>query len=233
MSMSDPELIEAARESDEEAWEQIVARYQPLINAISRRYRLAPSDAHDVSQHVWMQLLDHIDKLREPRALRGWIAVTTTHRCYEISRGQKRSVSVDPLAIGSFDLVDTAAKRMNSDGRLDIDDDLLRAEERSAIRQGLAELTEVQQQLLLLLVADPPVPYCEIGRRMNLPTGSIGPTRARLLTKLRKTRALRPLIEDLPGTRSGGRVTRHPKVAKPGKRLVSLAPVAAGKRGPQ
>ena len=89
MSMSDPELIEAARESDEEAWEQIVARYQPLINAISRRYRLAPSDGHDVSQHVWMQLLDHIDKLREPRALRGWIAVTTTHRCYEISRGQK------------------------------------------------------------------------------------------------------------------------------------------------
>ena len=196
MSMSDAELIGAARKGDESAWEQIVARYQSLINAISRRYRLAPSDAHDVSQHVWLQLVDHVDKLRDPRALPGWIAVTTTHRCYEISRAQKRSVTVDPLAIGGFDLVVTAAKRMNSDGRLDIDDDLLRAEQRSAVQQGLAELTEAQQQLLLLLVADPPVPYREIGRRMNLPTGSIGPTRARLLTKLRRTRAVRQLVED-------------------------------------
>jgi RNA polymerase sigma factor (sigma-70 family) len=196
VSMSDVELIGAARKGDEAAWEQIVARYQSLINAISRRYRLAPSDAHDVSQHVWMQLVDHIDKLRDPHALPGWIAVTTTHRCYEISRAHKRSVTVDPLAIGSFDLVDTAAKRANSDGRFDIDDDLVRAEQRSAVQQGLAELTETQRQLLLLLVADPPVPYREIGRRMNLPTGSIGPTRARLLMKLRRTRALRQLVED-------------------------------------
>ena len=191
MSMSDAELIGAARKGDETAWEQIVARYQALINAISRRCRLAPSDAHDVSQHVWMQLVDHVDKLRDPRALPGWIAVTATHRCYEISRAQRRSVTVDPLATASLDLVDTAAKRMNNEGRLDVDDDLLRAEQRSAVQEGLAELTEAQQQLLLLLVADPPVPYCEIGRRMNLPTGSIGPTRARLLMKLRRTTAVR------------------------------------------
>jgi RNA polymerase sigma factor (sigma-70 family) len=196
VSMSDAELIGAARKGDEAAWEQIVARYQSLINAIIRRYRLAPSDAHDVSQHVWMQLVDHVDKLRDPRALPGWIAVTTTHRCYEISRAQKRSVAVDPLAIGSFDLVDTATKRTKSDGRFDIDDDLLRAEQRRAVQQGLAELTETQRQLLLLLVADPPVPYSEIGRRLNLPTGSIGPTRGRLLEKLRRTTAVRRLVED-------------------------------------
>jgi RNA polymerase sigma factor (sigma-70 family) len=198
VSMSDAQLIGAARKGDETAWEQIVARYQSLINAISRRYRMSPSDAHDVSQHVWMQLVDHVDKLRDPRALPGWIAVTTTHRCYEISRAHQRSVTVDPLATGSFDLVDTAAKRANSDGRFDIDHDLLRAEQCSAVRQGLAELTETQRQLLLLLVADPPVPYREIGRRMNLPTGSIGPTRARLLMKLRRTGAVRRLVEDPP-----------------------------------
>jgi RNA polymerase sigma factor (sigma-70 family) len=196
VSMSDAELIGAARKGDETAWEEIVARYQSLINAISRRHRLAPSDAHDVSQHVWMQLVDHVDKLRDPRALPGWIAATATHRCYEISRAHKRSVTVDPLAIGSFDLVDTAAKRTNGDGRSDIDDDLLRAEQRSAVKQGLAELTETQRQLLLLLVADPPVPYSEIGRRLNLPTGSIGPTRGRLLEKLRRTTAVRRLVED-------------------------------------
>ncbi len=206
MSMSDAELLGAAKKGDETAWQEIIARYQSLINAISRRYRLAPYDAHDVSQYVWMQLVDHIHKLRDPRALPGWIAVTTTHRCYEILRAHKRSVTVDPLAIGTFGLVDMAAKTINGDGRSDVDDDLLRAEQRSAVQQGLAELTEGQQQLLLLLVADPPVPYREISRRMNLPTGSIGPTRARLLKKLRGTRAVRRLVEDPPSTGSAEQI---------------------------
>jgi DNA-directed RNA polymerase specialized sigma24 family protein len=76
MWRSDAELLGAAEEGDEEAWVEIIARYQSLINAISRRHRLAPSDAKDVSQYVWLQLLSHIDKLREPRALSGW-----TGRC--------------------------------------------------------------------------------------------------------------------------------------------------------
>jgi RNA polymerase sigma factor (sigma-70 family) len=213
MSHSDAELIEAARECDEEAWEQIVGRYQPLINGISRRHRLAPDDVNDLSQFVWMQLLDHIHKLREPRALRGWIAATTTHRCYEILRNHKRSVSVDPLVIGRFELAEATARKTNGEGPSGVDDDLLRAEERRAIRQGLAELTESQQELLRLLVADPPVPYCEISRRMRLPIGSIGPTRARLLKKLEGSIAVRRLIEDLPSARSGARMNRHRKVA--------------------
>jgi RNA polymerase sigma factor (sigma-70 family) len=198
VSLADAELLGAARKGDDDAWEQIIARYQSLINAICRRHRLASYDTNDVSQYVWLQLVRHINRLREPRALCGWISATTTHRCYEILRAHKRSVSVDPLAIGSFDLVDTAAKRTDSEDLFGIDDDLLRAEQRRAIRQALAELTETQQQLLLLLVADPPVPYCEISRRMNLPVGSIGPTRARLLRKLQRSDAVRLLIEDLP-----------------------------------
>jgi DNA-directed RNA polymerase specialized sigma24 family protein len=105
---------------------------------------------------------------------------------------------VDPLVICRFELVDTTARRTNSESRFAVDDDLLRAEQRRAIRQGLAELTETQQELLLLLVADPPVPYCEISRRMNVPIGSIGPTRARLLKKLQNSVAVRLLMEDMP-----------------------------------
>jgi RNA polymerase sigma factor (sigma-70 family) len=213
MSHSDAELIEAARACDEDAWEQIVGRYQPLINGISRRHRLAPDDVNDLSQYVWMQLLDHVHKLREPRALPGWIAATTTHRCYEILRNHKRSVSVDPLVMGRFELAAATARKTNGDGPVGIDDDLLRADERRAIRQGLAELTESQQELLSLLVADPPVPYSEISRRMRLPIGSIGPTRARLLKKLKGSIAVRRLIEDLPDARSGARMNKHRKAA--------------------
>jgi DNA-directed RNA polymerase specialized sigma24 family protein len=108
----------AARKGDDDAWEQIIARYPSLINAVCRRHRLASYEAPDVSQYVWMQLVRHINKLREPRALCGWISATATHRCYEILRTHKRSVIVDPLAIGSFDLVGTAAKSTDSEGLL-------------------------------------------------------------------------------------------------------------------
>ncbi len=198
MSCSDTELVESATKSNQEAWEQLINRYQHLINAVCRRHRLAPSDAQDVSQYVWMQLVDHLQKLREPSALPGWIAATTRHRCYEILRNRKRSVSVDPLVICRSELVGTAARATNSEGQFAVDDELLRAEQRSVVRQGLAELREDQRQLLLLLVADPPVPYCEISRRMKVPIGSIGPTRARLLRKLQKSIGVRLVIEDLP-----------------------------------
>lgn len=188
MSLSETGIAELAAKDDEEAWEQLIGRFQPLIDSIARRHRLAPSDAQDVSQYVWLQLLSHANTLREPRALPGWIATTTKHRCYEILRGHKRLVSADPLLMSTT----------NSDGHLAIDDELMRAEQRSVVRQGLAELREDQQQLLLLLVADPPVPYCEISRRMQLPIGSIGPTRARLLNKLRNSVAERLFIEDQP-----------------------------------
>lgn len=198
MSRSDTELVESATKSNQEAWEQLIDRYQPLISSISRRHRLTPSDAQDVSQYVWMQLLGHLHTLREPSALPGWIAATTKHRCYEILRSHRRSVSVDPLVICRSELVDAAARGTNSEGHGAVDDELLRAEQRSVVRQALAELTEHQQQLLLLLVEDPPVPYCEISRRMKLPIGSIGPTRARLLRKLQKSIGVRLLIQDQP-----------------------------------
>ncbi len=192
MSPSETGIAELATKDQEEGWNQLVACFQPLIDSIARRHRLAASDAQDVSQYVWMQLLGHVNRLREPRALPGWIATTTKRRCYEILRDHKRLISADPLLMSMT----------NSDGHFAIDDELLRAEQRSVVRQGLAELREDQQQLLLLLIADPPVPYCEISRRMQLPIGSIGPTRARLLNKLKNNVARRLFVEDQPSDAS-------------------------------
>ena len=49
----------------------------------------------------------------------------------------------------------------------------------------MAHLPSQWQQLMDLLMADPPVPYAEISDQLGLPVGSIGPTRGRCLAKLR------------------------------------------------
>jgi hypothetical protein len=66
-------------------------------------------------------------------------------------------------------------------------EELLRQERHRAVRDGLAELKPEQRELLLLLHAEPPLSYQELRRRLGIPTGSIGPTPARCLAKLRQT----------------------------------------------
>jgi DNA-directed RNA polymerase specialized sigma24 family protein len=66
-----------------------------------------------------------------------------------------------------------------------VDEALLAAERAQVVREAMAHLPAQWQQLLELLMADPPISYAEISDQLGLPVGSIGPTRGRCLAKLR------------------------------------------------
>jgi RNA polymerase sigma factor (sigma-70 family) len=178
-------LVHAAREGDHSAWDAIVDRFLPLVGAIIRRHRLSEADGDDVSQTVWLRLVEHLDALREPDALPGWIRTTVRNECLRVLAVRGRVQVVDPQDGGSFPDADDAAAA--------VDDELLAAERRQALRDGLAELPAGRRDLLLLLLTDPPLGYEEISNRLGIPIGSIGPTRARALEQLRRTRSLRGL----------------------------------------
>jgi RNA polymerase sigma factor (sigma-70 family) len=183
-------LVHAAREGRQDAWDAIVGRFLPLVGAIIRRHRLSDADGDDVSQTVWLRLVEHLDALREPEALPGWIRTTTRNECLRVLAARGRVQVVDPQEGGSFP--DSSSDRA-------VDDELLAAERRQALREALAELPAGRRDLLLLLLTDPPLAYEEISARLGLPIGSIGPTRARALEQLRRTRALRGLGPDPVG----------------------------------
>ena len=191
------ELVSAAAQGDQEAWERIVVRYQPLIRSVARRFRLSEADVDDVSQGVWLKLVECLDRLREPRALPGWLAVTTARASLAVSKASTRTIAVDPLApaesgYGMQWLVGAAPASEP------LDDALLRLETQQAVREGLADLPQAQRDLLLLLVAEPPLSYEQISQRVGLAVGSIGPTRRRCLSKLRDTDAVRQAGLDNP-----------------------------------
>ncbi len=183
-------LVHAAREGEQVAWDAIVDRFLPLVGAIIRRHRLSEADGDDVSQTVWLRLVEHLGALREPDALPGWIRTTARNECLRVLSARGRVQVVDPQEGGSFPDADTADA---------IDDELLAAERRQALREALAELPAGRRDLLLLLLTDPPLGYEEISSRLGIPIGSIGPTRARALEQLRRTRALRGLGPDPVG----------------------------------
>ena len=193
-------LVAAAAHGDQGAWNAIVDRYLPLVFSVTRAHRLSQRDAEDVNQTVWLRLVEHLGDIREPRALPKWIMTTAKHECLRLIKAGHRELPVDPLSDKAIDGTDD----------LGLDAELLRAERHQALRDGLAELTPAHRRLLLLLVADPPLSYREISELIGIPIGSIGPTRARILERLRGTSALRRYsgVESLTEDMGGGRDDR-------------------------
>src|SRR5512135_1442392 len=93
-------LVRASAEGDQEAWGALADRYAGLVLGVTRQFRLSPADAEDVSQTVWLRLVEHLPTLREARALAGWLVTTTRHECLRQLRKQRKVVPVDPLVPG-------------------------------------------------------------------------------------------------------------------------------------
>jgi RNA polymerase sigma factor (sigma-70 family) len=187
MSKNQPvtDLVTRARNGDRQAWDTLVERYAPLIWSICRRNRLTDADACDIAQNVWLRLVDQLGALRDPAALPGWLATTTRRECAKVLCAAR-----EPPAAGCG----LDAETLPDEQAVTAEQQLLVAERHAALREALQDLPPVGQRLITLLAADPPVPYAEISTRLDIPVGSIGPTRRRCLDKLRQHPAITALI---------------------------------------
>lgn len=169
-------LVRRAAEGDRRAWERLHEQYTRLIWAITREFRLIESDAADVVQATWLRLFEHIHRIESPDRVGSWLAATARHECLRTLSAHKKIV----LGHDEADTLDGVA----APGP-EVDEQLLAAERAEMVRQAMACLPGRWQQLLELLMADPPVSYAEISDQLGLPVGSIGPTRSRCLARLR------------------------------------------------
>jgi RNA polymerase sigma factor (sigma-70 family) len=179
-------LVRASAQGDETAWIELVRRFTPRVMAVIRSYRLTGADAQDVSQTVWLRLVEHLDGLREPEALPGWLRVTTEHECDRQRQRGRRTVPVDPHC----------GEAMNQPSTEDVEAAIVRAELRQALRDGLAELPERDQALLRAYALAEP--YKDITQLLQMKMGSVGPTLRRCLDRLRRTQALRAYLGSTP-----------------------------------
>jgi RNA polymerase sigma factor (sigma-70 family) len=180
-------LVHGAADGDQRAWDSLVDRFSGLVWSVTRQHRLSDADAADVCQATWLRLVENLAALREPEAVGGWLATTARRECLRIIRHSGRQVVTD--IEGEIEL---AADSQQTDP-----DRFLLADERHvAMRAAFAQLGEACRTLLKLLIADPPLSYSEISGVLDMPIGSIGPTRARCLDRLRKSPALAGITAD-------------------------------------
>jgi RNA polymerase sigma factor (sigma-70 family) len=178
--MDDPVAgwVRAAAAGDARAWEEIVDRYTDLVWSICRAHRMSDDDAADAVQLTWLRLLQNLERIRDPRRLGGWLATTCRRECLALLRRSRSSIAVE----------DEHMDRLLG-GTAPADQPVLAAEQYAALWQAFQRLSEWCQRVLRALVVeaeDGPPSYRLVASQLQVPVGSLGPTRARCLSQLRK-----------------------------------------------
>lgn len=173
---NDEQLLESAGAGDQCAWDAIVNRHGSRVWAVARAHRLSTADAEDVFQVTFLRLVTHMGTIRDPSRVGAWLATTARHECLRILRRAGRSIPSGDDAV--LDAADPLLPPLDSR--------LLTDERQAALREALGRLSAPCQRLLRALMADPEPSYEEVSRALDMPIGSIGPTRGRCLKHLRK-----------------------------------------------
>jgi RNA polymerase sigma factor (sigma-70 family) len=169
------ELLRRAANGDMTAWNRLIDQFARLIWSITVTFKLAESDAADVVQTTWLRLLEHIDRIEHPDRVGSWLAATARNECLRNLAARKRIVLSD-------DDVELGNALAHSP---EVDERLLAHERDQTVRDAMSRLPGRWQRLLEMLMADPPASYADISDELELPIGSIGPTRGRCLARLR------------------------------------------------
>lgn len=174
------DLLERAAAGDQSAWVRIVDRYAPLVWSVARSFRLSSADAADVHQATWLRLVEQLESIRDPERLGAWLATTARREALALLRRASRD-----LPTGDMHLLEPRLE--SSDPDQSPDSQLLRRERDEDLWEAIGKLPGNCRNLLRLLLIDPPPSYAEVSAALDIPVGSIGPTRARCLEHLRRS----------------------------------------------
>lgn len=170
------DLVGLAGGGNPRAWEELVSRFGGMIAATGRRYRLTPADNAELQQNTWLRLVENLHRIEQPERVGGWLATTARRESLQLlRRSSKYHGGADQMLANMPDnhLPDPDARPI--------------AEEREVVvRAAWERLKPRCQELLELLVSDDPMGYKDLSQLLNMPVGSIGPTRARCLEHLRR-----------------------------------------------
>src|SRR5919197_2915498 len=175
-------LTRQAAAGDDRAWADLVRRLDGVLHTVARRYRLTAADVDDVVQTTWLRALAHVDRLNDPGAIAAWLIVTVRREAMRtLQRATREILTDDPRAVEEPDEAcpETVA---------------IERERRAAVHGAVNRLPGRQRTLLRSMLRSPCTSYAQISVRLDMPVGSIGPTRDRALARLREDRELERVV---------------------------------------
>jgi RNA polymerase sigma factor (sigma-70 family) len=190
---SDADLIERCRAGQSWAWEALVRRYQRLVYTVPRRAGLDEAQVADVFQTCFSRLFEGLARIEDGSRVQAWLVTTARRETLRLLGLRQRETSLDADVSDAADGEEADVRGNSSplDRLVDSDplpeDRLALWQEQDRLRRVLDQLDAPTRRLVdLLFLQDPPLAYAELSRQLEIPVGSIGPTRARCLAKLRR-----------------------------------------------
>lgn len=173
-------LLQKCRRRDDAAWSILINGFWRLVYSVPKRLGLPDADCEDVCQATFVALHRNLDRIESAQALPKWLSVTA---CREAVRHQRIiGRKVDPPSLQTSDLDELVASEEQTAEQLALE--TLAAYELRLRIQGLDG--RCKNLLEALFLEDNEASYAEVSRRAEMPIGSIGPTRKRCLSKLKK-----------------------------------------------
>lgn len=185
LSVHDDELLAGCRAGDAAVWAELVGRYERLVRSIPRAYGLGATDVEEIAQMTFSVLVQSLDRLRPDSRLAPWLSTVARRHTWRLLEARRREpvMDIDDRRAPSYDNVAVSATR---------------AGDAAWVRDGLRLLPSRCRVLLEALYLDGERSYADIAGDLEIPIGSIGPTRARCLEHLRSIllRATREVPHD-------------------------------------
>jgi len=175
MELGNGALVSRAVAGEPEALDGLIERFSGLVLSVARSHGLNSTDAADVSQTVWLRLLEHLSRIENPDSVAGWLATTTQRESRRFRRNSRRDILVND---------DEALEpRWQS---TDPDSAMLARERDRSMATACAQLPDRCRQMVAMLLGQDRPTYKELSTALDMPHGSIGPTRMRCLECLRR-----------------------------------------------
>ncbi|MFC6022081.1 RNA polymerase sigma factor [Plantactinospora solaniradicis] len=167
--------LERAQNGELTALDEVVRELNPLLWQVARAQSLSADQAADVVQTTWLELLRRLRDIRTPEALTAWLVTTTRREAWHVRNRQRRQVPDGTEAVESA--VDPGPEPHEH----------LVSDERDRILwRHFQRLSERCRELLRVVAQVERPDYSVVAEALDMPRGSIGPTRGRCLAKLRE-----------------------------------------------
>ncbi|MEO7068923.1 MAG: sigma-70 family RNA polymerase sigma factor [Nostocoides sp.] len=169
----------AYRTGEPERLGDLVDLLNPILWQTARAQGATSATAEDAVQTAWLRLVDHADSIIDPRAVLAWLVVTVKRESWRLVGNERRVVDVEALPELASDDVGPETTS------------ILRERQHVLWRHVSALSDRCRELLRVVAFADRP-DYAAIAEALDMPMGSIGPTRGRCLQKLRDLLAADP-----------------------------------------
>lgn len=169
-------LVHRHFNGDAKALAQLIDIFQTLVKAAARRVLHNSSDIDDAVQDTWLNFVRFGDRIADPERVGAWLWTVALNSARRIQRRDGRCIVADNVV----DLADAMADEVP-----DPDQAMQRCERSAAVHRAAEEMRETDRRVLSLMMDERGYDYRQISTISGRPIGSLGPTRDRIIRKLR------------------------------------------------